>query len=135
MGKKPIDQSLHNELSWYLSTLKYLQEGIEMVKEQRELLDIPLDLSINLISPKRKEDLMVLAQKAETQLRKGEKDPLVYLYTKLAVDHFRELRSYIRRNHPKNKTLDRFISAVQKQQSLDTFVDHMAEGLNGLIEG
>ncbi|NPD90309.1 MAG: hypothetical protein HGN29_16475 [Asgard group archaeon] len=54
MGKKPIYLSLQKELSWYLSTLKYLQEGIEMVKQQREIVEVPLDLSINLIPPKKK---------------------------------------------------------------------------------
>ncbi|MCG3217077.1 MAG: hypothetical protein KAS63_10150 [Candidatus Heimdallarchaeota archaeon] len=106
-----------------------------MVKKQREIVELPVDLFIDLTPPKKGEDLMVVARKAEAQLRKGEKDPLVYLYTNLAVEHFRELRNYIRRNYPKNKELKRFISAVQKQQSLDTFVDHIAEGLKGLIKG
>ncbi|NPD87775.1 MAG: hypothetical protein HGN29_03580 [Asgard group archaeon] len=46
MGKKQLTQSLHEELAWNLSTLKYLQEGIEMVKQQREIIELPLDLSI-----------------------------------------------------------------------------------------
>ncbi|MCK4876179.1 MAG: hypothetical protein KAT03_01180, partial [Candidatus Heimdallarchaeota archaeon] len=65
VGKKPINQSLQKELSWYLSTLKYLQEGIEMVKEQREIIELPVDLSINLTPLKKKEDLIVVAREAE----------------------------------------------------------------------
>ncbi|NPD87776.1 MAG: hypothetical protein HGN29_03585 [Asgard group archaeon] len=45
---------------------------------------------------------MVVTRRAEAELRKGEKDPIVYLYTKLAVDHFRELKGYIERSNPKN---------------------------------
>ena len=133
MGKNQVIQSLQEELAWNISTLKVLQEGIEMVKEQRELLQLPIDLSINLIPPRKKEDLMVAANSAEAELRRGEKDPIVYLYTKLVVDHFRELRTNIERNCPKNRELKKFISAVREQQNLDTLVDSMIEGLEELL--
>ncbi len=133
MGKNQFTQSLYEELTWNISALKVLQEGIEMVKEQRELLQLPLELSINLISPKKKEDMMVVARRADTELRRGEKDPIVYLYTKLVVDHFRELRSNIERNYPKNRDLKKFISTVREQQTLDTLVDSMIEGIEELL--
>ena len=108
MGKKPINQSIQKELSWYLSTLEILQEGIEMVKQQREMLELPIDLSIDLVPPKKKEDLMVVVQKVEAQLRRGEKGPIIYLYTKLAVDHFRELERYIQGSNHGNRELKKF---------------------------
>ena len=104
-----------------------------MVKKQRELLQLPVDLSINLILPKKKEDMMIVARRAEAELRRGEKDPIVYLYTKLAVDHFRELRSNIERNHPKNRELKKLISSVRVQKTLDNLVESMIEGLEELL--
>ena len=133
MGKNQFNQSLHEELAWNISALKVLQEGIEMVKKQRELLQLPVDLSINLIPPKKKEDMMIVARRAEAELRRGEKDPIVYLYTKLAVDHFRELRSNIERNHPKNRELKKLISSVRVQKTLDNLVESMIEGLEELL--
>lgn len=56
---------------------------------------------------------MVVARRAEAELRKGERDPIVYLYTKLAVDHFRELKRDIERSEPKNRELKKFISSVR----------------------
>ncbi len=133
MGKNQVTQSLYEELTWNISALKVLQEGIEMVKEQRELLQLPLDLSISLIPPKKQEDIMIVASRAEAELRRGEKDPIVYLYTKLVVDHFRELRTNIERNYPENRELQKFLSSVREQQALDNLVESMIEGLEGLL--
>ena len=82
MGKKPINQSLQKELSWYLSTLEILQEGIEMVKQQRELLELPIDLSFDLVPPKKKEDLVAGKQYIKKEKRKNRSSYLILVILK-----------------------------------------------------
>ncbi len=100
MSQKQIPELELNNLKFFLSQFEELYNDIELLKKQREFLELPLDLSINLkpVDMNDVDSLQQALREHEQMLLKGAKDPLIFGLKKIFEQNYREFRTFFNKS-------------------------------------
>ena len=97
MSQKKIPELELNNLKFFLSQFEELYNDIELLKKQRAILELPLDLSINLAPVDRNDEDSYLQalRDYEKSLHQGVKDPLIFGLKKIFEQTYKDFTSFL----------------------------------------
>ncbi len=130
MSQKQIPEYDLNKLKFFLSQFEELNKDIELLKKQRAILELPLDLSINLAPvDKNDEDSYLQAlQDYEKPLQQGVKDPLIFDLKKIFEQNYREFKDFMMKSSFSHSNLTEEVNKEDKlDDALTKLVDEIKE--------
>lgn len=130
MSQKQLPEYDLNKLKFFLSQFEELNKDIELLKKQRAILELPLDLSINLAPvDKNDEDSYLQAlQDYEKPLQQGVKDPLIFDLKKIFEQNYREFKDFMMKSSFSHSNLTEEVNKEDKlDDALTKLVDEIKE--------
>ncbi len=97
MSQKQVPEYDLNKLKFFLSQFEELNKDIELLKKQRTILELPLDLSINLapVDMNDEDSYLQALRDYEQSLHKGVKDPLIFGLKKIFEQSYKDFTSFL----------------------------------------
>ena len=97
MSQKQLPELELNNLKFFLSQFEELYNDIELLKKQRAILELPLDLSINLalVDMNDEDSYLQALRNYEQSLHQGVKDPLVFGLKKIFEQSYKDFTSFL----------------------------------------
>jgi len=97
MSQKQLPEYDLNKLKFFLSQFEELYNDIELLKKQRAILELPLDLSINLapVDMNDEDSYLQALRDYEQSLHQGVKDPLIFGLKKIFEQTYKDFTSFL----------------------------------------
>ncbi len=96
-SQKQLTEHALNKLKFFLSQFEELYNDIELLKKQRTILELPLDLSINLapVDMNDEDSYLQALRDYEQSLHQGVKDPLIFGLKKIFEQTYKDFASFL----------------------------------------
>jgi len=130
MSQKQLPEHALNKLKFFLSQFEELYNDIELLKKQRAILELPLDLSINLkpVDMNDEDSYLQALRDYKQSLHQGVKDPLIFGLKKIFEQVYREFRDFITKSSFSTINLIEEVNKVDKlDEALTKLVDEIKE--------
>ncbi len=133
MIQKQLPEHALNKLKFFLSQFEELYNDIELLKIQRALLELPLDLSINLapVDMNDENSYFQALRDYEQSLYQGVKDPLIFGLKKIFEQSYKDFASFLSSSC---ETLFPFKKQLEEINSLDTVLLEVTTKINDVLE-
>ncbi|MHA1346872.1 MAG: hypothetical protein ACTSVO_15290 [Candidatus Heimdallarchaeaceae archaeon] len=134
MSQKQIPELELNNLKFFLSQFEELYNDIELLKKQRAILELPLDLYINLapVDMNDEDSYLQALRDYEQSLHQGVKDPLIFGFKKIFEQSYKDFASFLSSSFNPLLPLKRKIEEIkQLDEMLSLIVTEITSYLQG----